>query len=602
MAHETIPKRLADQGRQRPNAPAYFVKRGGSYQPTDWATYAREVQDAARALITLGMEPGGTVCILGFNRPEWSIIDMAAMAAGGVPAGIYTTCSAEEVAYILGHAACGVALLEDAGQLAKVVLHWDALPALRHVVMMKGATVPAGDDRVLSWEAFMAKAAETDAAVVVERTAALAPEGLATLIYTSGTTGPPKGVMLSHHNLAWTAQLAGQIADITPNDCSVSYLPLSHIAEQIFTLHGPATYGYAVYYAESLERVAENFKEARPTILFAVPRIWEKMAAGIKARLKDLSPIKRALFRWATDVGRRVIDHGNRGLPLSGALALQARIADRLIHHKVKAAIGLDRVSFAVTGAAPISSEVLEFLSGLNIAVREVYGQSEDTGPTSFNRPGRTRFGSVGPVIPGVEVRIDADGEICVRGPNVFLGYYKDQGATDEALEDGWLRSGDLGRIDDEGFLHITGRKKEILITAGGKNIAPKNIEASLKDDELIAEAVIIGDRRKYLTALIAVDPDVLARFCNEHGIDLASAHSDKQVLAALQRAVDATNARFARVEHIRKFAVLPGLLTVEDGELTPTLKVKRRIVYARHDALIEGMYPPEAEGAGTQF
>ncbi len=595
--HDTIPARLQEQARVRPHALAYAEKIDGRWREANYRQLVDEVRRAGRALITLGLPAGGTVCILGFNRPEWSILDYAAMSAGGVPAGIYTTCSAEEVAYIVGHAEASVVLVEDAAQLAKVQAHWAELPALRHAVLMRGAEVGTDDDRVLTWEAFLALAEQTPDAALDGRIDALEPDGLATLIYTSGTTGPPKGVMLSHRNLAWTAQLAGQIVDVREDDCVVSYLPLSHIAEQIFTLHGPATYGYAVWYAESLERVAENFKEVRPTILFAVPRIWEKMHAGIRGRLDEIGPVKRRLFAWATDIGRRVADVENDGREVRGPLAVQARLADRLIFSKVKAAIGLSRVRFAVSGAAPISAEVLEFLAGLGLVVREVYGQSEDTGPTSFNRPGRTRFGSVGPAVPGVDVRIAEDGEILVQGPNVFLGYYKDAAATAESLEDGWLHSGDLGRLDAEGYLHITGRKKEIIITAGGKNIAPKNIEASLKDDDLVAEAVVIGDRRKYLTALLALDPEALERFAAARGIDRAHVRESRELQQALQAVVDATNARFARVEHVRRFAVLPGLLTVEAGELTPTLKVKRRVVHERYAALIESLYEGEGEG-----
>lgn len=595
---DTIPARLMAQATERPQATAYAVKQQGRWQTTNWRTFVGEVRTAARALMTLGLQPGGTVCILGFNRPEWSTLDFAAMAAGGVPAGIYTTCSAEEVAYIVGHAEASVVLVEDAAQLAKVQAHWPELPALQHVVLMRGAEAPADDPRILTWEQLLAQAEATPEAELDARVDALRPDDLATLIYTSGTTGPPKGVMLCHRNLAWTASLAGQIVDIHERDCAVSYLPLSHIAEQIFTLHGPATFGFAIYYAESLDKVAENFKEVRPTILFAVPRIWEKMHAGIKGRLAEIGPVKLRLFEWASGVGRRAAEVENQGYELRGPLALQYKLADRLIFSKVKAAIGLDRVRFAVSGAAPISADVLEFLAGLGLTIREVYGQSEDTGPTSFNRPGRTRFGSVGPAVPGVDVRIAEDDEILVKGPNVFLGYYKDPAATAEALQDGWLLSGDLGRVDADGYLHITGRKKEIIITAGGKNIAPKNIEASLKDDDLIAEAVVIGDRRKYLSALLALDPEALDRFAAARGIDPAKVRESAELQKALQAAVDATNARFARVEHIRRFAVLPGLLTVEAGELTPTLKVKRRVINERYGETIASLYEGDADGA----
>ena len=603
MTTDTIPARLQAQGRERPEATAYLTRKGGVWHRTSWKRYAEQVRQAARALLALGVQRGDTVCILGFNRPEWSIFDLAAMSLGAVPAGIYTTCSAEEVGYIIGHAASAVVLVEHAGQLAKVLERQSDLPQLRTIVLMDGAEVPAtlsADEAalVLTWQAFLTRGAEVQDAVILAAIAELEPDSLATLIYTSGTTGPPKGVMLSHRNLAWTGDLAGQIVDLRDSDRVVSYLPLSHIAEQIFTLHGPATYGIQVWYAESLETVAETFKQARPTILFAVPRIWEKMHAGIFGRLAEVGPVKRRLFDWASSVGRQVAAIENDGKLVPQALQVQARLADRLIHSKVKAAIGLDRVRFAVSGAAPISAEVLEFMAGIGVVVREVYGQSEDTGPTTFNRPGRTRFGTVGPAIPGVEVRIAQDEEICVRGPNVFLGYYKDPVATAETLDgDGWLHSGDLGRFDSDGYLHITGRKKDILITAGGKNIAPKNIEAALKDDPLIGEAVVVGDRRKYLTALIYLEPDAAGAFANEHGIAAAKLADDPKLQAVIQAAVDRCNQKFARVEHVRRFAVFATPLSVDSGELTPTLKVKRRVVYERYSQAIEAMYQGDDEG-----
>lgn len=597
MSHDTIPARLQEQGRVRAAQLAYFVKTNGTWQGTNWGTYAREVRDAARALITLGVESGGTVSILGFNRPEWSIVDMAAMSVGAAPAGIYTTCSPPEVAYVISHSGASVVLLENMAQWAKVEAELDNLPELKHVVMMKGVAAPnddAGRIKGYSWEDFMALAEETPEETVSERIDALQPDQLATLIYTSGTTGPPKGVMLSHQNLAWTAQIAGVLVEIDDRDSSLSYLPLSHIAEQIFTLHGPATYGFQIYYAESLDVVADNLKEVHPTILFAVPRIWEKFYAGIRAKLGDAPPVKAALASWATGVGRQVVDLQNRGESVPGLIQLQHRLADKLVLSKVRAALGLDRLRFAVSGAAPISKEILEFLGGFGVAIREVYGQSEDTGPTSFNRPGRTLFGTVGPAVPGVDVSIAADDEILVKGPNVFLGYFKDEKATAEALTDGWLHSGDLGRIDEGGFLHITGRKKDIIITAGGKNIAPKNIEASLKNDDLITEAVVIGDRRKFLSALICLDPDAAQRHADKAGISDSSLHDAPAMIAAVQKVVDSTNTQFARVEHIRKFTVLPRPLSVEDGELTPTLKVKRKVVNERYAAIIDGMYPKD--------
>ncbi|MFN7145738.1 MAG: AMP-dependent synthetase/ligase, partial [Myxococcota bacterium] len=577
-----------------PAAPAYHAKTDGAWHATSYAAYAAEVRTAARALVALGLGPKDTVCILGFNRPEWVVFDVAAMCVGAAPAGIYTTSSPAEVQYIVDHAESPVILLENAAQWAKVDKVRDQLPKLRHVVMMKGAVV--NDPLVLSWEQFLAKAEGVPDAEIDRRVDALKLEDLATLIYTSGTTGPPKAVMLSHDNLAWTAGTAVSFAKFTASDSSLSYLPLSHIAEQMFSIHAPITAGSSVWFAESMEKVPENLKEVQPTVVFAVPRIWEKFHAGLSVRLGEATGVKAKLVAWATETGRAYNAAKHAGKDPGGWLGFQHQVAHKLIYSKVKPLIGLGRARICISGAAPVAKEVISFLSGLDIVVHEVYGQSEGSGPTTFNLPdGGTLLGSVGKPIPGCEVKLAEDGEICARGRNVFLGYYKDPAATAETLQDGWLLSGDLGAWDADGYLAIVGRKKEILITAGGKNIAPKNIEAALKNHPLIGEAVVIGDRRAYLTALLQIDPDALKRFGDANGIaDVSADHA--KVREELQKAVDACNEQFARVEHVRKWRVLPRPLAIDTGELTPTLKIKRKKVYENFSSEIEAMYTGAAD------
>ena len=590
MPADTIPQRLVGQARLRPDSMAYFTRDHGGWRGTTWKTYFDEVKQAARALIALGFQPGQTVCILGYNRPEWVVMALACMSAGGAPAGIYTTCSHQEVQYIVDHAESPVVLVENQEQWAKIHAERANLPGLRHVVVMKGA--PAIDDPlVLSWEAFLAKGGGATDEAFFERIEALKPENLATLIYTSGTTGPPKGVMLSHRNLAWTSLIARDLVDARPTDRMLSYLPLSHIAEQMFSIHGSVTSGYAVYYAESLPKLADNLKEVEPTIFFGVPRVWEKFYAGVAQKLSEARGGKAKLLSWARSVGTKATALRGAGKHPKGALALQYALAQRLIFGKLRAAIGLGKARICVSGAAPIAPEVLSFFCSLDIPILEVYGQSEDTGPTSFNRPSRMRLGTAGPIIPGVEVKIAGDGEILVRGPNVFLGYYKEPEATAETLVDGWLHSGDLGEIDRDGFLSITGRKKEIIITAGGKNISPKNIENALKAHELVGEAVVVGDRRKFLTALVTLEPEAAARFASQRGLKAENLHESPEVRAQIQKAIDEVNATLARVETIKKFTILPRAFTMEDGELTPTLKVKRKNVHKNFAAEIEAMY-----------
>ena len=594
MSFESIPARLRAQGKAIPTALARAVKRGGEWKKWNFAEYAGLVRRAGKALQVLGLGKGSTVCILGFNRPEWVILDVGAMSIGAAPAGIYTTSSPEECRYIIGHAEAPVVLVENDAQLKKIQAVWDKLPALKHVVMMEGATPPADEPRALSWESFLLKVDAGSDEAFDNAVDAIAPEELATLIYTSGTTGPPKGVMLSHRNLAWTAAAARDLVGGEGADRSLSYLPLSHIAEQMFSVHGPITMGSSVWFAESIDKGADNLKEVEPTVFFGVPRIWEKMHAGITAKMRLATGFKKILVDNAVKVGAKASEAKNRGTELGLLDGLLYALFNKLVFTKLKAAIGLGKARICVSGAAPIGRDVLEFFASLDLQVLEVYGQSEDTGPTSFNQPGRTKLGTVGPAIPGVEVKIAEDGEILVKGPNVFLGYYKEPQATAETLKDGWLCSGDLGEFDKEGFLKITGRKKEIIITAGGKNISPKNIEEAIKVNRLVAEAVVIGDRRKFLSALIALDPDATVAWAKEQNLgetEFAKLRTHKAVLDEIQRAVDHANGDLAQVEKIKKFTILERPLGIDTGELTPTLKVKRKIVNQNFAPQIEAMY-----------
>jgi long-chain acyl-CoA synthetase len=352
----------------------------------------------------------------------------------------------------------------------------------------------------------------------------------------------------------------------------------------------PVTAGSTVYFAESLDKLPENLRDARPTVFFGVPRIWEKFHAGLNAKLGEVTGTKRRLVDWARSVCTEVNAHRDRGTPLPRLLAIQYALANRLVIRKLKAALGFDRARALISGAAPIAPDVLAFFASIDLPIREIYGQSEDSGPTSYNLVGRTRIGSVGPPLPGLEVKLAEDGEILVRGPNVFVGYYKEPEATAETLKDGWLCSGDLGAFDKDGFLSITGRKKEIIITAGGKNIAPKNIEASLKQSPLVGEAVVIGDRRKYLVALVTIDEEAAKKIAPDVA-DGAKLCTAPQIHAAIQQRIDETNKELARVEQIKKFSILARPFGIATGELTPTLKIKRKVIAQMYEREIEAMY-----------
>lgn len=590
IIRDSIIDRFQQHRRIRPAAPAYFEKIGSAWVPTTWEDQTIQVRAAARAMISLGVEPGQVVCMLGFNRPEWVVGQLAAMMAGGVGAGIYTTNSPSEVKYILTHAEAPIVILENESQWEKVRQVRDELPNLKWAILMRGTQVE--DPMVLTWDGFLARATDITEAELDARIAAIEMEQLAGLIYTSGTTGPPKAVMLSHNNLAATALTGAELFRLTPNEVLLSYLPLSHIAEQMFTIHTSATVGYPVYFAESLTLLPDNLREVQPTVFFGVPGVWERFRGRVAEKLNEAHGAKRRIADWAQTVGRRVAEVRNHGQEPSGALAAQYRLADKLVFSKVKPLLGFSRTRVAVSGAAAINKDILEFFSGLDVTIYEVYGQSEDCGPTTFNRPGATRFGATGQAWPGSEVKLAPDGEIIIRGPNVFMGYYKDAAATQETLIDGWLHSGDLGRFDEEGFLTIVGRKKDIIITSGGKNIAPRNIEAALKNLELVGDAVLVGEGRKYLCALLTLDPEAAVRFADANQIEGQELHSNPKVIAAIQAEIDeVVNPQFARVEQVRKFTLLPRPFSIEGGEMTPTLKLKRKVICDLHLDEIEAMY-----------
>ena len=584
----STPARFVQTALRHADQPAYFVREAEGWKATTWSDHADQVDAAARALLALGVNPGDVVCVLGFNRPEWVIMDMAAMMVGAVPAGIYWTSPPNEIEYVLNHSRSPVLLVDSDERHQQVMALRAQLPHLRQVIRMKGATA-LGD--AMSWDAFMALGEGRLQTLVERRLHELQPGDPGTYIYTSGTTGPSKAVVLSHANLAWSATALGQSLTATAQERVISYLPLAHVAEQMVSIHTPAMVGFPIYFARSLDELGEHLKEVRPTIFFGVPRVWEKMHAGISAKLAAATGVKKHLAAWALSVGQQWHGAILDGRQPSPWLNWQKKWAGKLIHQKVKAAIGLDQAHMLSSGAAPIAAEKLKFMTGLDLVIREVYGQSETCGATSLSTEGATRIGSVGRPLKGVDMRIADDGEIMVRGPHIFQGYAGSPQATAEAVQDGWLFSGDLGHIDADGYLYITGRKKDLLITSGGKNISPANIESDLMTVPLVEHAVVCGDGRHYLSALLTVNQDALAALAAASLISGPDLHRHPLVLAELQRGIDEVNARQARVAHIRKFSVLSRALSIEGGDLTPTLKVKRKAVIDRHQHLVDAMY-----------
>jgi len=624
MEPTLIPHRIFEHAERRPTHPAYFTKEQGEWRPTSWQAYADHIRRAAKAMIALGIDPGDTVCILGSTRPEWVIFDVACMAIGGVPAGIYTTNSPEECEYIIDHAEASLLLVESEELWRKIEEVRQRLPSLKHIVTMQGA--PSMDDpQVMAWDAFMEEGNRVSDAEFEERMSALEPDQLATLIYTSGTTGPPKGVMLSQKNLSFMASVGVEMGESGPGDRLVSYLPLSHIAEQNFSIHMPATAGYSIYYAESVQKLPEDLREVQPTVFLGVPRVWEKLYAGVHAELNKAKGFKKTLVEWAMTVGSRTSKLKVQGRRPRGLLGLQYFLANKLVLSKVKSAIGLGQVKMCVSGAAPIAREVLEFFASLDVIINEVYGLSETTGGLSFNRKGRVRLGSVGTAMPGVELKIADDGEVLGRGANVFMGYFKNSEATNETLLDEWILSGDIGRMDDDGYLYIIDRKKHIIITAGGKNLTPANIENEIKArDPIISHVHAHGDRRPYVTALMTLHPMSAVDWALERGL-LDNSGTAEKVKSAMRndpqarpdelkelmkavtthpdlrqrivKAVKEANEKLSRVEQVKRVYLLDRELSVEEDEITPTMKIKRRKVEKKFAPVFDRLYDEESFG-----
>lgn len=599
----SAPGLLLAQAARRGAETALRYKHLGLWRDLSFAEYAQAMREAAAGFLALGLEAGQRVAVIGENRREWLITDLAAQAAGGVTVGIYTTNAAKECAYILEHSEARIFVVENEEQLDKALETRGGLPALRWIVVMdmKGLHGFA-DPMVISWAELVARgrAHPANAPGVIEaKLAALDAQATAILIYTSGTTGPPKGAMLSHRNIVWTAkQLVDVFASQREEDV-VSFLPLSHIAERLLSSYLALTAGYRVHFVENVDAVTQNITEVSPTLLFAVPRIWEKYQSMILIRVKDGHWTKRLAFAAAYAVGRAYARARlDSGRPVPVSLRIGFALANLLVLAKLRKRVGFDRVRTAVSGAAAISPDVLRFYHAIGVPLRQIYGQTEGSGPTSCHRGDIIDPANAGPSIPGVEVRIAEDGEIMVRGPNVFQGYYRNPEATAQTVTDGWLHSGDVGEIDARGFLKITDRKKDLLITSGGKNVAPQPIENELKTSPYVTDAILIGDGRNFITALIVIDEENVLKFAQDHKVQYttyASLTETREVRELILVEVRRINTGLARVEQIKRFAILPKKLLEEDGEVTPTMKVKRRAINQQFSALIEGMYRGEA-------
>jgi long-chain acyl-CoA synthetase len=546
--------------------PAYLAEGPEGWREISWEEAARAVDEIANGLLSLGVRKGDAFGILAQTSLEWALFDYALGLIGGVGAAIYANSSPKDCRYVLEHSDAVGVLVEDDRQRQKV-----ADLELPHIVSFGELDALRARGRAF--------AAENPGALA-EAEAAVGEDDLFTFIYTSGTTGPPKACMIRHRNYYEMAGCVDHVeAFALADDTMLLYLPLAHNFGRLMHLLGGHT-GYTIAFCPDPLRVAEALPAVRPTLLPSVPRLYEKVHTAVLSQFGEVHGPRRRLLEWALRVGRQASELRQQGRPLPASLAWQHRLADRLVYSKIKKRLG-GRLRLGVSGGAPLAKEIAEFFHSIDILIIEGWGLTECTTAASVNRPNRFRFGTVGPALPGFQVRTDADGELLIRSETVFAGYYKDEEATREVLgADGWLRSGDVGSIDEDGFITITDRKKDILVTAGGKNVAPQNLENALKTAPLISQALVLGDRRPYVSALITIDPAVSEGL--SHG----------EVEERVQAIVDGVNAELSRFEQIKRFRVLPRDFSADEGEVTPTLKLKRRACAEHFADEIEALYP----------
>lgn len=572
----------------------------GLWQEITWAEYGQKARCVMAALLEMGLEKGDRVAIISEDCPEWLYADQGSLAAGGVPVGIYTTDSAKQVEYVINNSGSRFYFAEDEEQLDKILEVRDNTPSLEKVVVfdMKGLR-DFSDPMVISFDELLEAGQKADEAhpewydTHVDQIKA---DELAILIYTSGTTGPPKGAMLSHENILEAMYI---LFDMEPPDESVrdevlTFLPLCHVAERNVSGFGPLSMGTVINFAESMATVPQDIREVSPTFYFAVPRIWEKFYSTLMLRMKDSTALEKLAFKLAMGAGSKLAEYRMNAQKPPLSVRAMFRVADKLVLKNIKKSVGLDRVRYTLSGAAPISPDLLKFYFSLGIDMREVYGQTESTATGTIHYRDRMKFGTIGEAAPGLEVKLAEDGEILIKGPTVFMGYFNNPEKTAETIVDGWLYTGDVGEIDEDGHFIIKDRKKDIIITAGGKNITPSEIENQLKFSPYITDAVVIGDKRKYLTALIMIDEENVMEYAQEHRVPFttfASLTKTKEINKLIEKEVEAVNKNFARVETIKKFKLIDILLTTDDDEITPTGKLKRSFVSEKFKELIDTMY-----------
>ena len=598
MGSRTICDLLDHTAAEAGDAPAFSNEAGDSWQTLTWAQTHRQVRELAAGFAALGLAPGERVALMLPNCTEHVLADQAAVHAGGLGVTIYATLAPEQIAFVAGDCDARIAVVDGAGELARWQPVLAQLPGLKTIIVRDAAACPAGEP-YLTWDAFAALGKERYAAdpdLVSERVAAITIDDPVALLYTSGTTGNPKGVLLTHRNVGYELASAQGMGLIPDRARWVSYLPLAHIAERMFSIYLPIHMGTHVHFCPDPTQLVRVVGKVRPNGFFGVPRVWEKIRAGIESLFTlEQDEAKRAAVAKAMDTGRRYVQACQYGHTMPPGLEAEFAAADAAVLAPIRGLLGLGEAEVVSSAAAPLPPEVAAFFSGLGMKILDIYGMTETTGAFTTNTPEAFKLGTVGRPYPGMEVRIAEDGEILVRGPLTTPGYLNRPDLTADLIDaDGWLHTGDIGRLDEDGFLSVVDRKKELIITAGGENIAPAGIESLLVAHPLVGQALAYGDRRKYVVALLTLDGEVAPAWAKTRGIDsgsLAELAADPVVLAEVGAAVSAANERLARVQQVKHWRLLPVEWTAETEELTPTLKLRRRIVHAKYADVLDTLY-----------
>ncbi|MGD2245982.1 MAG: long-chain fatty acid--CoA ligase [Candidatus Aminicenantes bacterium] len=591
MLEKSIYELFKNVCEQNPDKIALQYKKDMEWIPITWKEHQETCKKISKSLMALGIQKGDKVSILSNTRAEWIQTDIGTVSIGAVNVGIYATLLADDCAYIINHSDSVAIILEEQCQLDKIIAVRNDLPTLKHIILIDGE--PSGMEGVLTWEEFLAKGEGVSDDEFLARTAEVQPQDVYAIVYTSGTTGTPKGAMLSHENLVFTSWCAQNSLYLEPYFETLLFLPLAHVFAKI-VVHLCMRAGLTINIAESIEKTPDNLKEIKPHFFASAPRLYEKAYIKVLSNAQDAGGLKYKIFKWALGVGYAVSKRKQQKTPITGFLAFKHKLANKLVFSKIQAALG-GNVVFAVSGAAPLNKDIAEFFHACGVLILEGIGMTENSSYTNVNRFDHYKFGTTGPPGPDVEQKIAEDGEVLFRGKNVMLGYYKSPEETAETIDsDGWLHTGDVGQIDKDGFLRITGRKKDLIITSGGKNISPLRVEKIMETSRYIAQAITHGDQKKYLTGVVTLDQDHLKEWAAQKGISYSTweeltQHPDVALL--INSEIEEKNKSLASYESLKKVIISPNEFTVESGELTPSFKVKRHIVTENYKAQLDALY-----------